>query len=297
MKRTKYLFLSACVLAIVSCSQDNIGAIFPGSDDIASFASAKTVDEEVSMDAMEYYIPLRRQTNSGEQTVTFAADPLKGHIKVPATSVTFADGEYETKIKLDITGCVVGQKDTVVLALADEVSSENIGYKKHTAVLARAYTWESIGFGQYIDLNFVGVVIDVEFKKAQGFELYRVYNPYPKEILTNPDIMGDDVFPDSGAWGVGGDACEYIEYSLDNGVILWKNYSTTIDYDGNGSTIYCMRSPKSGTSEQFIDGNNLVIQITPFLYIPALGGGFGIQGSNFLSLPGGPDLEEFLSGE
>ncbi|MGM9763836.1 MAG: hypothetical protein ACI3ZQ_07435 [Candidatus Cryptobacteroides sp.] len=297
MKKLKYIFLSVCAFAAVACNTDNVGAIYTGAESIASFPTAKTVDEEVDMQATEYLVPLRRQTNKGELTVSVTASELPDEIKIPETSVTFADGEFETAIKLDITDIVVGQKYTAELALDEKVSSANVGYNTHSVVLARAYKWESIGMGQYIDLNFVGLVVDVEFRKAEGFELYRAYNPYPKELLTDPEIMGDDVFPDSGAWGVGGDACEYIEYSLVGDSILWNNYSTTIDYDGNGSTIYCMRSPASGTSEGFVDENRKVIEITPFLYIPALGGGFGVQGANYLSLPGGPDLEKFLFGE
>ncbi|MGN0191891.1 MAG: hypothetical protein ACI39U_09575, partial [Candidatus Cryptobacteroides sp.] len=112
MNKIKYLFLSVSALALAACNTDNIGAIYKGEDGVASFPQSVLNDNEVAIDATEYYVPIRRQTNVGDLTVNFTADPLKGKIKCPSTSATFADGEYESKIKLDISEIVLGQKDT-----------------------------------------------------------------------------------------------------------------------------------------------------------------------------------------
>ena len=162
MNKIKYLFLSVSALAFSACNTDNIGTIYKGEDGVATFAQSVLNDNEVAIAATEYYVPVRRQTNVGDLTVNFTANPLKGKIKCPSTSVTFADGEYEARIKLDISDIVLGQKDTIKFELAANVSDKNIGYNNCSVILARGYTWQSIGKGEYIDLLVGGAIVDVE---------------------------------------------------------------------------------------------------------------------------------------
>lgn len=290
MKKTRYLLISLCALAAVACNSDNIGAKYSGKDGVATFPNSILKDSEVQSKATEYYVPVRRQTSSGELTVNVAANPYSGKIKAPVTSVKFADGEFETKLKIDITDIVIGETDTLGLKLTD--CTDRLSIDTCAVILARGYTWTPIGEGQWYDSFVETIITTVNVSKADGFDIYRVYSPYPK------DAMEEAEYETSGAWGCGGDECDYIEFSVAaDGSLSWKDWSTTIDYDGNGNTIYAMylpdKDPKCG-GEMLKDN---VALFYPYYYIPGLGGGFGVAGFCALSMPGGPDLEKWLEEE
>lgn len=292
MNKIKYLFLSVSALAFSACNTDNIGTIYKGEDGVATFAQSVLNDNEVAIAATEYYVPVRRQTNVGDLTVNFTANPLKGKIKCPSTSVTFADGEYEARIKLDISDIVLGQKDTIKFELAANVSDKNIGYNNCSVILARGYTWQSIGKGEYIDLLVGGAIVDVEIKKAEGFEIYRVYDPYNKAIMMDPELMGEEYAWTSDDFG---DPCEYFEFYVDGDIISWKNFSAVYILGSYGTTYYYY-VPDAGSGAQFLDEDKKVIQFFPYVYFPAIKGGLGVVGGViYLSLPAGPSLEEFLN--
>lgn len=292
MNKIKYLFLTVSALAFTACNTDNIGAIYKGEDGVASFVQSVLNDNEVAIAATEYYVPVRRQTNVGDLTVNFTADPLKGKIKCPSTSVTFADGEYEARIKLDITDIVLGQKDTIKFELAANVSDKNIGYNDCSVILARGYTWESIGKGEYVDTWVAGAIVDVEIKKAEGFDIYRVYDPYNKDIMMDPELMGEEYAWTSDNFG---DPCEYFEFYVDGDDISWKTYSAVYYIDGLG-TVYNDYWPEKGAYAEFLNDDKTVIGFTPFIWNPDSGKGWGVIGETcFLSMPGGPSLEEFLN--
>lgn len=287
MKKIIYLLISFCALSIVACKSDNIRETYSGEDGVATFAQKIIKDSEVTLEATDYYVPIRRQTNVGELTVNFATNPYSGKIKAPVTSVKFADGEYETKLKIDVTDIVLGETDTLGIKMTNSFNA-GISIDSCAVILARGYTWVPIGEGQWFDAFVETPIIKVDVKKADGFDIYRVYSPYPKEKLIEAGI------PESGKWGCSGDPCDFIEFSVDEkGGIVWEDWSTTLDYSGEGDTVYAVYNPKDEKCFGKL-GEDKVAVFYPFLYIPTLGGGFGVAAFCALSLPGGPDLEKWL---
>ncbi len=288
MKKITYLLVPVCALAAAACNSDNIGTTYSGENEVATFAQSIIKDSEVDIEATEYFVPVRRQTNTGELTVNLTANPYQGKIKAPVTSVTFADGEYETTLKIDVTDIVLGETDTLGLKLTNCLD-KHISVDSCAVILARGYTWVSLGEGQWYDAFIDAAVTPVQVSKADGFEVYRVYAPYPQDVLVEAG------YETSGAWGCGGAACEYIEFSVDGeGYIAWQTWSTTIDYSGNGNTIYAYYVPTVDPKCYGILTEDNVAVFYPYYYIPGVGG-WGVVAYCALSLPGGPDLEEWLS--
>ena len=288
MKKIKYLLISFCALVAAGCNSDNIGTTYSGEDGVATFAQSIIKDSEVKLEATEYFVPLRRQTNTGELSVSLTANPYHGKIKAPVTTVKFADGEYETTLKIDVTDIVLGETDTLGLKLTGNFN-EHISIDSCAVILARGYTWVPIGEGQWYDA-FVGAAITpVQVSKADGFDIYRVYSPYPKDVLVEAG------YETSGEFGCGGAACEYIEFSVGkDGKIAWKNWSTTIDYSGEGDTIYAMYVPDVDPKCYGVLTEDNVAVFYPYYSVLGIGG-WGVAAYCALSLPGGPDLEKWIA--
>jgi hypothetical protein len=129
----------------------------------------------------------------------------------------------------------------------------------------------------------------VEVLKADGFNRYRIMNPYNDSAIA------------AAGWEPGGARNSYIEFwILDNGVnVAWDGWwCPGILYSGAGTDIkaylpsalsasLAAEDAKSGFYEE------KVIGFYPYWYIDDVGG-FGTKYPCFLSLPGGPALESWL---
>ena len=88
--------------------------------------------------------------------------------------------------------------------------------------LAKDYTWIEIGEGQWFDQFLLmsstsANIQKVRVAKADGFDIYRIYEPYPEEVVTATwSDPNNDMTPDN--------VIEYIEFSVDgNGLVSWGN--------------------------------------------------------------------------
>lgn len=292
MKKIFLVLALALPFAVASCDKANVGALFSGEENLVTFAQSVISDDEVNLSATEYTVPIRRQTNQGEYKISIACNTFHGKIKVPQSEITFADGEYEAGFKLDVTDIVLGEKDTVSLkinAVSEKVSTP---IDSCTVILAKGYTWNVIGNGEFYD-GFLGVgPVTVEIQKADGFEVYRAYEPYPEEAMIEAEYEA------SGAWGYGGDECEYIEFAIadDKETVTWKTWSTTIDYSGDGDTIYAYYLPTAKGCTAYVADENVIL-FYPYWYVPGIGGWGAGKYWCAMTLPGGPDLEEWLTAE
>ena len=305
-------FLAASVsLLAVACNLDQVNDVYTAEGNEPSML--QTVFNETELDATieTIAIPVVRSNSSEAATVNLTAtlpagitvsgtavETLENGNVVYSTSVSFAAGEAQTGCVLNISEMAVGSsyKGTVAIAEGEKVN-ENKVTMSTAFTLAKAYTWVSLGQGEWFDqLSLMSDssygVQTVEVLKADGFERYRIMNPY-----ANMDQL-------AAAWGaesLGGNKSSYIEFwVLENGVNLaWDGWwFPGIRYDGEGTDIKAYYPSALSSSLADTDAMSAILMdkvfaFYPYWYIDALGGGFGNLPCA-LVLAGGPSMDEVL---
>lgn len=294
------LALSAAALLAVSCNVEAVGTLYEqesGKTGV-SFAANLAGDSEISATATSFTIPVRRAAADGSQTVNISST-LPEDIVVPST-VTFSAGQYETDLVLDISSMAVGKtyKGAVKLANEEEYDAKT-AISSVSVTLAKAYTWVNIGKGQFYDGlalqpsdDDLGI-IEVEILQAEGFDRWRILNPFPKDKLI-------------AAW-----AESYVTYNPTSEIEFWVNDKDVIEFSPNviktgltyidlGSDCYIYYYYPSVYSSQLAgdDAKNCFVmdKVAQFYFAQVIENSnnwFG-EGAKYLSLPGGPDLNELL---
>lgn len=312
----KSLLVLAAAATVASCDLNQVGEIYLPENDDPTMLYSSFNEIELSASLESIAIPVVRAKNTSELTVDLvvcvpegvtvdgtAGTPDKDGNTLYTTSLKFDAGKSQADLVLDISKMEVGNKYKGYVVFADDVKfNERTAVDSCAFTLAKAYSWVSLGEGEYYD-SFIGNYNPVEVLKADGFDRYRVLTPYPADVL-----LDDGYAPAGQAFGIGGAPCPYIEFWVvkegefaDGNHIAWSSgFSTTIDYDGAGSTIYmwfpgdynAAKAPKAAECK-FMDDAKTWIQFYALAYIPALGGGFG-EFPTYLSLPGGPKLSDVL---
>lgn len=305
-------FLAASVsLLAVACNLDQVNDVYTAEGNEPSML--QTVFNETELDATleTIAIPVVRSNSSEAATVNLTAtlpagitvsgtavETLENGNVVYSTSVSFAAGEAQTGCVLNISEMAVGSsyKGTVAIAEGEKVNEHKVTMST-AFTLAKAYTWVSLGQGEWFDqLSLMSDssygVQTVEVMKADGFERYRIMNPY-----ANTDQL-------AAAWGassLGGNKSSFIEFwVLDNGVnVAWDGWwFPGILYDGDGTDIkaYLPSALDASLAEEDVKSlfvEEKVVEFHPYWYIDGLGG-FGTKYPCFLTLPGGPSMSEVL---
>ena len=286
--------IAAAVLLVSACNVEHpMPTYSPVNSCEVSFVQKTVVNQEILATAPTFDVLLSRNTSSEAATVAVKSTFTSG-VVCPA-SVTFNAGESTAVLSLDITAMEVGKSYKGTVSLADSASfNANIAVASASLTLAKAYTWVSLGEGEWFDQLALMVSADdygirkVEVLKADGFDRYRIMNPYTPEAIA------------AAGWEPGGAKSSYIEFwVLENGQnVAWDGWwCPGILYSGAGTDIkayypsYLTGSTDEDVKSKFVEEK--VIGFYPYWYIDGLGG-FGTKYPCFLSLPGGPALESWL---
>lgn len=288
--------IAAAVLLVSACNVEHpMPTYSPVNSCEVSFVQKTIVNQEILSSAPTFDVLLSRNTSSEAATVAVKSTFTSGSGVVCPASVTFNAGESTAVLSLDITAMEVGKSCRGTVSLADSSSfNANIAVASATLTLAKAYTWVSLGEGEWFDnLSLMVSATDygirkVEVLKADGFDRYRIMNPYNDEAIA------------AAGWEPGGARSSYIEFwVLENGQnVAWDGWwYPGILYDGAGTDIkayYPSARPGGKPADDAKSGfyEEKVIGFYPYWYIDGLGG-FGLLPC-FLSLPGGPALESWL---
>ncbi len=296
-----YFGIAVSLMFAVSCNMDNEGVIYTpdGTDAAVTFLSSVSNNTEIEAKATTYDILVARSKSKEAVTVKIKGELPEG-VKAPE-SITFAAGQSETNLSLDISAMAVGKTYKGKVSFADENEyNSKISISSVTVTLAKAYTWLSIGEGEFYDglalqpSNEDLGIVKVEVLKADGFNRWRIMNPYPKANVI-------------AAWDessyVGG-ANEYIEfYTLDEaaGTIKFdQKIYCGINYNSMGKVVYMFPSSynagyaKEDVKNTFIDANHVQFYVP--MVIEGTTSWFGF-GSLYLGMPGSGDLETWLLAE
>lgn len=272
MKHLKniYVFFSLILIgSMLSCEQDNIGALY---EEVKGVTFANTTLQNVTV-----------QPNNPTFTVDVlradASGTLSGPVSIKAllpnetelagctvSDYSFADGETKTTITVNVEPLIIGVELKVELSIP-EASVSIDGVEKTTMTVNKSYVWESLGKGKYLDNWASGVEYEVEIQKAEGFDRYRVLNPYV-ETLKNDDGEWEDWIATSSA--------PYVEFwtTTDN-LVTFAPFFIGINYQADAKQpIYAYHaSAFQGLSPDFskwLDAKT--VQLAPYYYIDGLGG-------------------------
>lgn len=233
MKNTvKTIFgLAALALVAAGCNvTDPRPTYVPEGDGVTFLQTAVSATSLVS-GTTSYSIDLARSSADEALTVNLtgsiyaSTDPetdMAADFKMPE-SVTFESGEYLAKITLDVSKMEVGVTYSGTISLSDgqECFNPNTATTSTTVRLAMDYNWVELGEAQWYDGFMLAVSNDnmniqkCRMTKAEGFEIYRLYNPWPAAEVA--EAWGD-------AMSASNDVPEYLQFTInEDGSIDWRN--------------------------------------------------------------------------
>lgn len=273
MKINKILFGFTIVLAALftSCNKDNEGAIYNNQEGAGlSFSAPTLVAVEVPASNPVFEVEILRGNISGAASGNVTATLKAGETELSGVTVSgynFADGQNSTTVSVNVSPLEVGVVGSLTLTIADADASVG-GVKSTTMKVSKAYEWESLGKGAFVD-NFFGFVSEPEIMKAKGYERYRVMAPC-EDYRLNPNP--------SDTW-VASWSAPYIELWVEDGLVFFDEWFTGQNYDGDKTAPIYARHPSafsSLNSPEFWQHNKFlsdkVIQLAPYYYIDGLGG-------------------------
>ena len=270
MKYIKSLFsilmlLSLCVFT--SCEQENEGAIYDANNQGLSF-TFNTFEFSAPANNPVISVPVYRAVADEAYTSSITVSTSAPGVTAPS-SVSFAAGEQETTIDINL-GSELGVGVIATITITLNEADASVGGVAETEISAyKEYVFESLGMGTFQDNWALGGTYSVEIQKAQGFDRYRVIDPY-KEGLTNDDGAWEN-------WIAMGTRCPYIEFweTGEGDLILFNNFALGINYQAVASQPIRAyhASSFSGTNPEFSKKvDNKTYQLAPYYYSNGVGG-------------------------
>lgn len=265
MKNTvKTIFgLAALALVAAGCNvTDPRPTYVPEGDGVTFLQTAVSATSLVS-GTTSYSIDLARSSADEALTVNLtgsiyaSTDPetdLAADFKMPE-SVTFEPGEYLAKITLDVSKMEVGvtYSGTISLSEGQECFNPNTATTSTAVRLAMDYNWVELGEAQWYDGFMLAVSNDnlniqrCRMTQAEGFEIYRLYNPWPAAEVA--EAWGD-------AMSATNDVPEYLQFTInEDGSIDWRN--DVLVYGGQ------LEFAAVNTGYQYADWNDYVWYTSP----------------------------------
>ena len=291
MKKLLNIFavVSLFVVLLASCNTEKINPIY--TPDAAGYSfTAKASSFTLPATDPVFSIKVFRNTTEGSATVTLTSQASHNVFSIPA-SLTFESGEGAADLKIAMTSeAAIGVTYTLKLSIASQDAS--IGAVKDIDVKVNlAYNWISLGNGQFCDTWTLYSIPTVEIRQAEGFDRWRVMQPYTKELLLEAEWEG---------W-LGGPQSAYIEFWQEGDFLKWDtNWYAGLLYQGDAGSIIKHYYPSAlGSSLAAYDElskfiMDKVARLRPAVYIDGVGGWHNSNNYCYVSLPGGPDLYDIL---
>lgn len=309
MKNTvKTIFgLAALALVAAGCNVTDPRPTYVPEGDGVTFVQQVVSAGALDPSTTTYYVDLSRGNAEGELTVNISSSVYNNNdtektenlaesfFNIPS-SVTFADGEYLAKISIDVSKMEIGEKFSGTLAIAEgeECFNPNTATTSVSITLAKDYNWVDLGEGQWFDSFLFDAVQTVSVRAAEGYGIYRVYDPYPTAYM---EIVGGGAFVPENSTSVP----EYLEFTVDeNGKVSWGNDNswsiggvpanavyTGYVYAENGGFYYFQPSALDveGDDDNITFEDGKILQIVWAPYCPEAGIWWGGASSAYLALP------------
>lgn len=239
MRNIIYTIAALCTV-FVSCSEDNIGAIYDGTENAGfAFGSLVLNIEAAPEDGNEILIPVyRSNTKVNMAEISFAydcsessssdpdwkeADP-NGIFSLTTKRVIFPDNSYTAYARVrykDISDLDPLGKYRMKLKINSQLSPSKKGEVVITA--GRKLTFVKLGKCMWHDACLFDNAYETEIYKAQEGEIYRVMDPYTKGLIA-------EEYADAG-WMLS--PPEYVQFMCDeNGFITYEPFKTGMMLNG-----------------------------------------------------------------
>jgi hypothetical protein len=293
MKKLLNIFavVSLSVVFLASCNTEQITKTYEPDGLAYSFLN-KAGTLTLPATNPVFSVKVFRNSTEGSATINIEATSSANVFSVPS-SLTFESGEGAADLPISLTneakiGLIYNLKLTIP---SEEVSVGGVGTIDMKVSLA--YNWISLGNGQFYDSFTLYSVPTVQILQAEGFERWRVMKPYTKELLLEAEWEG---------W-LGGPESAYIEFWVidDAKHVKWDtNWYAGLLYGGDASSPIKFYYPSAlsasyaahDVKSMFIQDK--LVQLRPAIYIDGLGGWAGSDYYSYVSLPGGPNLNDIL---
>ena len=269
MKQIKSLFvlmiaLSACLFT--ACEQENKGTIYNPENQGLSFTFG-TVSLSAPANNPIISVPIYRSVAGEAYTANIVStvSEASAGITVPS-SISFESGSLESSISINLGALTVGKKATIKINL-DEKDASAGGISTITVTANKEYVYQKLGTGTFTDNWSSGKTYNVEIQKAEGFERYRIIDPY-KESLTNDD-------GDWGSWIALSTRASYIELWKDNEIIFYDTFALGLNYQAVSTQPIKAYHPSKFdglSSKQNKKLDDKTIQLAPYFYVSGMGG-------------------------
>ena len=292
LKTTILTFAGACFL-FQACDTSVTRVTYVPDHDGVSFVQSSISDTEIDASAETWTFGIARARAESDLTVDLTASNALQDIV--ASSVTFTAGEYTAQISVDVSGLEIGTNvsGTVSITAGQAVCDTNTAITSVSLSLQKAYNWMSLGTGQWNDYFFLSDILEVEVAQAEGFDIYRVYDPWPTSAVLDEN--------DEDSWYgylTAGSVPSYLEFTVnDDGSISWGNttygsYSViatgyTYTAAGYGEIYFFPPTSLGLTGDSYVDStaDGTVFVITWAPYIPSDSIWWGRTYSASLALP------------
>ncbi|MFY9116190.1 MAG: hypothetical protein WBK97_06310 [Bacteroidales bacterium] len=294
MKKILNLFavVSLVALFLTSCNVEKINPVYtPDAAGYSFIAKAYTFTLPAANPVFK--IKVFRNTTEGTGTVTLTPTASHNVFNVPGT-LSFDNGKGDADLTISLKPeASIGVVYTLKLSISSQEASVG-GVKEVEMKINLAYNWISLGNGQFCDTWTLYSIPTVEIRQAEGFDRWRVMQPYTKALLLEAEW--DD-------W-IGGPQSAYIEFWEEGGFLKWDtNWYAGLLYGGDAGSIIKHYYP-SALSASLAAYNELslflpqynrkVARLRPAVYIDGLGGWHTSNNYCYVGFPGGPDLNDIL---
>ena len=260
------------VLLFTSCNQDQEGPTYTPDNEGLSFTfhsfelSAPATDPVIS-------IPVYRNNSNSDFTSSVTLtnlkdEPLNIEGLTADSNVTFKAGEFSAEFKVNLgSKLAVGQSVKFKVVLNEPDTSVG-GVPVATITAYKEYVFKSLGKGKFVDNWASGKVYEVEILKAEGYDRYRVMDPYLTSLKNDDGEFGD--------WIALNTRCPFIEFwEVDNNILLFKAFAIGVNYEGAGSQPIVAHHPAEFQGQPIEHNKRLdekTFQLAPYYYIDGLGG-------------------------
>lgn len=261
-----------CMGCLTACNQDQEGTIYQPNNAELSFTSSALESVSVPLDNPVYKLEVFRgnvkTTPQGKPSfsVTIVANGEEVELEgCTLSDYQFEEGSSKGYVALNVSPLVLGDEATVTVSIDDADLSVG-GVQTTTFTISKDYNWISLGTGTYTDNWGWGITYNVEIKKAEGFDRWRVIDPY-----------GQSIPNDDGEWGDWLDtaACPYVEFwnTDDEGSVDFNPFYTGLFYEADPSakiTAYPARAFNKVGASQWVDDSTVIL--CPYYYVIGVGG-------------------------
>ncbi len=279
MKIYKKISAAASIIAVAmmtSCSDKGYWDEAPREQ--AYYFMTATYNETLNPGANEIVIPIERiytETTESINVVFTPGEDCPSDISVESP-VTFEAGSNSTNVIVKIANAVPPYTYSGTLSFEGTKSYSGVSDVEFKCPVA--YTWTSLGKGAFIDawvMDNAADMFEVEILKADGFERYRVIEPY-KEYYTT-------VGPESWEDWISTTGPAYIEFWENaDGKLSFNSYATGLLYQATPGqpigayswTAFAEGSGYNGDNDVWYEPGFAVL--SPVYYINGVGG-FGQQ--------------------